>query len=307
MNNESPLIPKGSLLEQKNKGRMRFKIAVFAVLGLHGVAVLALLMAGCNRNTDSTPPVQTTSTIEPRSDTTSPIASSPLPTLESSNTAAVPATNPSGAGVPSSVPTGPISGTPTGATGVVAAPAGTGTVALPPTGPTEPVVAPAGFAADYKVVKNDTLAKIAKHAHVTLASLTNANPGVDSTKLKIGQTIHIPAAPAPAGVNPLAGAPGSLTPGGTPAADSAAGEQVWVVKSGDSLIKIAGQHGIKVKALRAANGLKTDKIRVGQKLKIPAKTATTGAAVPGAAAGATPVPDAGATGSGLTNPLPATH
>src|SRR5207247_1908120 len=49
MNNLSPLIPQGSLLEQKNKGRARVKIAVFFVLTLHGIGLLALLMQGCRR------------------------------------------------------------------------------------------------------------------------------------------------------------------------------------------------------------------------------------------------------------------
>ena len=52
---------------------------------------------------------------------------------------------------------------------------------------------------------------------------------------------------------------------------SAAGEPVYTVKSGDNLTKIAAQYGVGLKALRAANGLKTDSIKVGQKLKIPAK------------------------------------
>ena len=52
-------------MEQKNKGRMRFKIAVFVVLGLHGVAVLALLMQGCkDRSAESGQP--STSASEPR-------------------------------------------------------------------------------------------------------------------------------------------------------------------------------------------------------------------------------------------------
>ena len=34
MNNQNPLIPQGSVLEQKNKGRARVKIAVFFVLAI---------------------------------------------------------------------------------------------------------------------------------------------------------------------------------------------------------------------------------------------------------------------------------
>ena len=56
-----------------------------------------------------------------------------------------------------------------------------------------------------------------------------------------------------------------------PVTDSSAG-QTYTVKSGDSLTKISGQFGGSIKALRSANSLKTDKIVVGQKLKIPAKS-----------------------------------
>src|SRR5438067_12205560 len=50
MNNQSPLVPLGSLLEQKNKGRARVKIAVFFVLTIHGIGLMALLLQGCRRD-----------------------------------------------------------------------------------------------------------------------------------------------------------------------------------------------------------------------------------------------------------------
>jgi len=46
-------------------------------------------------------------------------------------------------------------------------------------------------------------------------------------------------------------------------------ETLYVVKSGDSLTRIAKVHGTTVKALKAANGLESDRIVVGAKLKIP--------------------------------------
>jgi LysM repeat protein len=46
-------------------------------------------------------------------------------------------------------------------------------------------------------------------------------------------------------------------------------ETLYVVKSGDSLTRIAKAHGTTVKALKAANDLKGDRIVVGAKLKIP--------------------------------------
>lgn len=54
-----------------------------------------------------------------------------------------------------------------------------------------------------------------------------------------------------------------------------AGETVrYVVKSGDTLTKIARVHHTTVQAIRSANNLKTDRILVGQKLKVPAGDAS---------------------------------
>ena len=46
-------------------------------------------------------------------------------------------------------------------------------------------------------------------------------------------------------------------------------ETLYVVKSGDTLTRIAKVHGTTVKALKAANGLEGDRIVVGARLKIP--------------------------------------
>jgi LysM repeat protein len=109
---------------------------------------------------------------------------------------------------------------------------------------------------------------LAKKFHVSVKALEDANPGVEATKLKIGQTIHVPA--------PVVAAAGSGQVSG--AADTTAGIQTYVVKSGDSLSKIASEFAVSVKALRSANNLTTDKIVVGQKLKVPAKASATGGA-----------------------------
>ncbi len=50
-----------------------------------------------------------------------------------------------------------------------------------------------------------------------------------------------------------------------------AGGEVYVVKSGDNLTRIAHSHGTTVKAIETENNLTTTKIKVGQKLKIPMK------------------------------------
>ena len=46
-------------------------------------------------------------------------------------------------------------------------------------------------------------------------------------------------------------------------------ETVYVIKSGDTLTRIAKTHGTTVKALKAANNLANDHIVVGARLKIP--------------------------------------
>jgi LysM repeat protein len=47
---------------------------------------------------------------------------------------------------------------------------------------------------------------------------------------------------------------------------------IYVAKRGDTLIRIAKRHGTTLKALRAVNDLKTDRITIGQQLRIPAAT-----------------------------------
>ena len=220
MNNQNPLIPQGSVLEQKNQGRARVKIAVFFVLAVHGIGLMALLMQGCGQSKEQVPSPET-------------VVSNPTPAF-------VEPTNP---------PIAP-SNPPVAVTTPVA-----------PETPATPVV-PAG-ATEYTIVKGDILEKIAKNFHVSVKAITDANPGIEPTKLQIGQKIHIPAPSAPAVPTVSGTAPAETV--------SAAGEPVYTVKSGDNLTKIAAQYGVSLKALRAANGLTTDSIKVGQKLKIPAK------------------------------------
>jgi LysM repeat protein len=160
---------------------------------------------------------------------------------------------------------------------------------------TAPPVAPEAAASEYVVVKGDSLWKIAKKNAVTVKAIEAANPGIDPAKLKVGQKLSIPGATSAAG----------------PAADMAAssgtgaGGEIYIVKSGDTLSKIAKRYGTTIRAIESENGLSTTHIKVGQKLKIPAKAeAAPAAAAPAPApmtappaAGTTPAPDNSAPGS----------
>jgi LysM repeat protein len=143
----------------------------------------------------------------------------------------------------------------------------------PPLQPSNPpVVAPvvvpppvyAVAATEYVVVHGDTLGKIAKRHGLTLKALEAANPGVEPAKLKVGQKLSIPASSGGAAAPAMTGGPAST--------GSSLGEEAYTVKSGDSLTKIAKAHGTTVKAIKAENNLNTDHIKVGQKLKIPARS-----------------------------------
>lgn len=60
-----------------------------------------------------------------------------------------------------------------------------------------------------------------------------------------------------------------LAAGGTSLMAQSAGRRTHKVARGDTLARIAGLHGVTVVALKTANGLKTDRIVVGQILVIP--------------------------------------
>ena len=139
----------------------------------------------------------------------------------------------------------------------------TNTTPLTPSEPTQPGPVPA--ATEYTVASGDKLSTIARKFNVTVPALREANPGVEPTKLQIGKTLHIPA-PTPKALV-------SSTPAPAASVDAASSGNVHIVKSGDTLIRIAAAKHTTVRAIRAANNLKSDRITVGQKLKIPAKSA----------------------------------
>jgi LysM repeat protein len=224
-NQQSPLIPQGSFLEQKMKGRARVKIAVFFVLAVHGIGLMALLMQGCRR--------EESATVAPAEPT-----NNPAPPAFADNTNQPPVdTNVQAAGT-----------SPPGST------------TPPPITTPEPAVTPPAGTTEYTVAKGDSFYTIAKKFHTSVKAIADANPGVDSSKLQINQTLRIPAATA-------APASGAET---TPAAN---GTQIYTVKSGDTLSKLATEFKTTVKAIRSANNMTTDRITVGQKLKIPVKPA----------------------------------
>lgn len=137
----------------------------------------------------------------------------------------------------------------------------------PPVEPSSaPVEAKPAGATIHLVAAGETPASIAKKYGVTAAALMHANHIADASKLRIGQKLVIPSAKL------KASAPSPRPAGGAKGARAkSSGGATHVVKAGETLTSIAKRYGVTVNALMKANGI-TDasKLRIGQKLKLPA-------------------------------------
>jgi LysM repeat protein len=172
-----------------------------------------------------------------------------------------------------------------------AVPADTTTAAqnLTPTTPTAAPVAatpaPAPAAKTYVVKKGDSLWKIAKAEGVSIGDISRANNLSKTTALKVGQKLQVPAKAEPV----VAQASAVPTPAGETAAPvtSAATPMdgnIYIVKTGDSLWKIARSQKVSVSSIKQANNLTSESLKIGQKLHIPMTTASA-SATPTAQAG----------------------
>jgi LysM repeat protein len=244
MSADNPLLPQGSLWEQKQQSRSRVRTAFFCVLAVHVLAIgTVLIVQGCKR--EEPPPA------------TYPELSPVLPSFDTNLPPVVSTEAPPAVVQPSTVPALPTVPQPP-----VSAPAPTPVTPSPTVSAPAPT-APAAGGTEYRVVAGDTLYGIAKKHGVSLRALLDANPGVDPRRLRVGQKLVVPGG---GGSGPATVATPAAAGGGA----SAGGEQVYVVQSGDNLTKIARRFGTTVQALREANQLRTDRIRVGDRLRIPA-------------------------------------
>jgi len=121
---------------------------------------------------------------------------------------------------------------------------------------------------EYIVQNGDFLSKISQRYNVTLASIRRLNPSIKKDVIRVGQRIKLPGkidvgvqqAPVKASVKPVKKSAAAYT-GAT---------KEYVVKNGDTLGSVAYGNGINIRQLKQLNGLTSDTLKVGQKLKIPA-------------------------------------
>lgn len=140
--------------------------------------------------------------------------------------------------------------------------------AAPPKAAQKAPPRPAAKPGTYTVRRGDTLGRISKQVGLSVAQLQRLN-GLRGTRIDVGQVLRLsgPAkalAPARAPARPAASRPTVSQTAPKTAA------RRHTVRSGDTLGALARRYGVSVGALRAANGLSGNLIRVGQSLKVPA-------------------------------------
>ena len=234
MKQPSPLVPQGSF-EAQGQRKSHVRIAVFTILAIHVVVLGGLLILGCKRE-DKNPDANANPMTNDVTEV-APFTNSDLvvaPPLPGAPTNNIPATETPG---PAPVPV--TTGTPP-----------------PPVSP-----GPAETAlTEHTIVKGDTFGSLATKYGVSVKAIQAANPNLQPTRLKIGDKVTIPPKTVAA----------AQTGTGAVATDA---PDIYTVKSGDVLSRIAKAHHTTVTELQKLNNLQTTQIRVGQKLKLPPQPA----------------------------------
>jgi murein DD-endopeptidase MepM/ murein hydrolase activator NlpD len=101
----------------------------------------------------------------------------------------------------------------------------------------------------HKVKSGESLEKIAKNYRVSVRELLKANKNINPNKLKVGENLCIP----------------------QKTSAKTQDHAIYKVKKGDTLQSIAEKFGVDAQELKSLNNLKSEKVKEGQELKIPAK------------------------------------
>jgi LysM repeat protein len=125
------------------------------------------------------------------------------------------------------------------------------TASAPAATPSAPAAAAATASTTHTVVRGDTLGGIARKYGSSSAAIKQAN-GMSSDTVVLGKKLVIP------------GSSGPVT-----AAAPASGGKVHTVVKGDSLGRISSKYGVSMDAIKKANGMKSDTVVLGSKLRIP--------------------------------------
>ena len=120
----------------------------------------------------------------------------------------------------------------------------------------------------YRVKSGDYLGRIASRYGVSVNQLKNWN-NLKSSTIREGQILYIYTNGGPKAKSSVTSS-SSSTSSKSSSSSNASNTTYYTVREGDSLYKIAKKYpGVSADNIKAANGLKSDNIRPGQKLKIP--------------------------------------
>ena len=130
----------------------------------------------------------------------------------------------------------------------------------------------------YVVQNGDYLAKISKKFNVTIASIKRLDPSIKKDVVRVGQKLKLPGkvdvnvqtAPVAAKASAAPATVAKKSSKKTYALYTGATKE-YVVKNGDTLGSVAYGNGITIRQLKELNGLSSDSLKIGRKLKIPAE------------------------------------
>lgn len=272
MSTPNPLIPQGTFQSQAAKGASNVRIAVATIVAIHLVFFGGLLLQGCKRDTKTGAGSGDTNAAAASAATNLSLPPMTSDSMFYTNANSLPSEPTNGyAGQARSNLN--LSGD-TSMPGATATP-GSGrdswqSTNLGGTLGSQTADQSTGGTKEYTVVPRDTFDKIAKANGTTVAALKKANPNVDPAKIRPGMKLNVPAS-GNAGVSTQGAGTESTASAANASGNLSSSGNSYTVKPGDTLTKIAKSHGVTVSQLRNSNNLKTSRVNVGQKLKIPAR------------------------------------
>ena len=121
----------------------------------------------------------------------------------------------------------------------------------------------------YRVKSGDYLGRIATNHRCTVAQIKKWN-NLKSNNIRVGQRLVIYRGGRAPSASSSSSSSSSSAATPTSSGSATSGTATYTVKSGDTLSGIASRHGITVNDLKAWNGLTSNNIKIGQKLKVKA-------------------------------------
>lgn len=154
-----------------------------------------------------------------------------------------------------------------------------------------PAATPAASATTpYIIQSGDSISKISKRYNIKVDAIKAANPGLtDVNKIRLGQTIQLPGTVNVGEQSVPAAATAPKAPA-KPFVPYTGATKDYVVQKGDYLGKIAKKFGCTSRQLKELNGMTSDTVVLGRKMKVPANGATAPAVVKKPADPVTPPP-----------------